>query len=262
MLAVASHPRFLLLNLLGLGAAVAVAFLLPHGRCLAVLGVILLYGVVLIRGATHRSSALLCRVRSRGADRTKLALTFEDGPGDATRQVLALLAANQVKATFFISTENVKGREDVIRAIAGSGHTIGSRSRSSLACLTGPVAARALLERNVEAIASVMGKRPRFHRASLKGPALGIAAQGLGLLLIGWRAGGGDAPPRDKGSIVSRLLRARGGDVLLLHDGLVPGETGSRQATLEALREVLPLLRSRGFGFATVDQLLGERAYS
>ena len=64
--------------------------------------------------------------RNRIADK-KVYLTFDDGPGPYTEQLLDILKKYQVKATFFVT-----GREksDLIRRIREEGHSIGNHTCS------------------------------------------------------------------------------------------------------------------------------------
>ncbi len=56
--------------------------------------------------------------------------------------------------------------------------------------------------------------------------------------------------------IVSRILRyARNGAILLLHDG-----GGNRAQTVAALPIIIATLKSRGFKFVTIQQLVDDLA--
>ena len=53
-------------------------------------------------------------------------LTFDDGPTDSvTPKVLDILAEEKVKATFFVTGRQIKGREKIIERIANEGHILG-----------------------------------------------------------------------------------------------------------------------------------------
>lgn len=53
-------------------------------------------------------------------------LTFDDGPSDPiTNKVLDILKENDVKATFFLIGNQIKGLEDVVTRINNDGHSIG-----------------------------------------------------------------------------------------------------------------------------------------
>jgi peptidoglycan/xylan/chitin deacetylase (PgdA/CDA1 family) len=261
--------RFFVLNVATAGALGAAYFLVPERfRILALAGIVFLHFVIFTRGIVSGRSSLFLTVHSRGSDAKKIALTFDDGPGDATRAVLGVLREHGVRATFFSIGANIKGREDVLRAASEAGHTIGSHSfahsRLTNFLLTGGMTAE--IEKGVAAIATVIGKRPRLYRppVGLKSPAVAAACRKLGLVCVGWRrrARDGGAAKVEPGTIVERLVAARGGEIVLLHDGVEPNRQGDRAATIAALREAIPLMKARGISFVTVDELIGEKAYA
>lgn len=57
-------------------------------------------------------------------------LTFDDGPGPYTRQLLEVLAKYNAKATFFVVDNDYSGAADLMRAIVAGGHGIGLHSLS------------------------------------------------------------------------------------------------------------------------------------
>jgi peptidoglycan/xylan/chitin deacetylase (PgdA/CDA1 family) len=75
---------------------------------------------------------------ARGGDRELLApgeivLTFDDGPAPlSTRPILAALAAQCTKATFFMVGEMAVEHADVVREVAEQGHTLGTHTWSHL----------------------------------------------------------------------------------------------------------------------------------
>ncbi|NLL30008.1 MAG: polysaccharide deacetylase [Clostridiales bacterium] len=58
-------------------------------------------------------------------------LTFDDGPGGkVTQEILDILKKEDVKATFFIISSQVKGQEDIILRMKNEGHSIGLHSHT------------------------------------------------------------------------------------------------------------------------------------
>lgn len=261
--------RFLLLNAVTLAAACGAWFGAPERfRLPALAAVLVLHFLVFTRGVASPRSSLFLPVHARGKDRTKIALTFDDGPGAETRAILAVLGANGVKATFFPIGANVVGREDVLRAASAAGHTIGSHSFAH-SRLTNFLLAGAMtreVEKGVKAVEAAIGKKPRLYRppVGLKSPSVASACRRLDLACIGWwrRARDGGASKADVATLVARLVRAKGGEIVLLHDGVEPGREGDRSATVAALREAIPLLKAKGLELVTVDQLLGVKPYA
>jgi len=58
-------------------------------------------------------------------DEKVIYLTFDDGPSVMTDKVLDILKANNVKATFFLIGNQIKGQEEMVKRIYNEGHGIG-----------------------------------------------------------------------------------------------------------------------------------------
>ena len=62
-----------------------------------------------------------------------VALTFDDGPNPRyTERVLSVLAAHEVKASFFMIGRLVRQYPDLVQAVRAGGHEIGNHSWSHL----------------------------------------------------------------------------------------------------------------------------------
>lgn len=58
-------------------------------------------------------------------------LTFDDGPaGKVTNDILDTLKKNDVKATFFVIGNQIKGQEDILKRMISEGHALGLHSYS------------------------------------------------------------------------------------------------------------------------------------
>jgi len=206
------------------------------------------------------------RWRADGSPGT-VALTFDDGPHPQyTPRVLEILEAKDVPATFFVIGENVRAHPDLLARIDEAGHLVGNHSdhhgwgfhftpRAGLR--------RELVACNA-AIANAIGKEPTLFRApqGFKTPALGDALRDLGLLAIGWQVRGLDAMGRDSATIVERIAsRVKAGGVVQMHDGAAQLALKSREATLDALPEVIDRIRAAGLEFVRLDALLGVPPY-
>ena len=58
----------------------------------------------------------------------KVALTFDDGPGEITSEILAILKEKGVKATFFMLGCNAVTYPNLAKAVADGGHEIGNHT--------------------------------------------------------------------------------------------------------------------------------------
>ena len=206
------------------------------------------------------SNSILAPSVYRGSRlRPALALTFDDGPSESTPQLLEILEANGVKATFFMCGHNVRRCPWIARSVVGAGHEIGNHTDSHprldfhrRAFIYAEVA------RAQETIQEVTGSTPRFFRAPFGVRWFGLrqVQRRLELLGVMWTVIGRDwqlESPR----IADRILRgAVNGAIVCLHDGRQIRETPDIRATVEAVRLIIPALRERGFQFETVGQIL------
>ena len=168
------------------------------------------------------------------------ALTFDDGPhAQGTPAVLALLAAANVRATFFLVGEQVERNPLLAAEIAAAGHGIGlhCHRHRNLLRLT-PSQVREDIARAEAIIEHATGCSPVLYR-----PPYGVLnASAL------WTQWGRDWEARaTPASITARVTDgAAAGSVLLLHDADDYSSAGSWRRTVEALPRVLEILSERG----------------
>jgi peptidoglycan/xylan/chitin deacetylase (PgdA/CDA1 family) len=178
-----------------------------------------------------------------------VALTLDDGPHPTwTPQVLDVLQANRVLATFCLVGVQVVANPALVRRILAEGHSVCNHSMTHPQPFSRrpPAEIRSEMTRAQQAIVAAGGRSPRLFRAPGGdwSPDVLSTAAGLGLTPLGW-----DVDPRDwarpgEASIVSTLRAAHPGDIMLGHDG-----GGDRAQTVAALGRVLPILRAQGFIF-------------
>lgn len=101
------------------------------------------------------------------------------GPVEALPRILALLRANEIRASFFIPAWVAEHHPDAVRAIADGGHEIGCHGDEHERVSELPVEREeAILVRSLEVLTRLGGKRPLGYRA----PAWQLSAETLGLL--------------------------------------------------------------------------------
>jgi peptidoglycan/xylan/chitin deacetylase (PgdA/CDA1 family) len=195
----------------------------------------------------------------------RVALTFDDGPGDWTEPILDVLATHEARATFFVIGSIAQQRANVLRRIADAGHEIGNHtwSHPRLARDCDDERVHDELERTNVLLAELLGAPPRRFRApryDVDGRVIAIARR-LGLEHTPSHVTPPDWDRRFKSGFIATLVlqQVRPGTIVGLHDGLPPRKTASeasRQATVEALATIVPRLRQRGFECVTVATLL------
>lgn len=177
-----------------------------------------------------------------------LYVTFDDGPGPATRQVLELLAANNAKATFFVVGQQAAAAPATIRAIHAADHAIGNHTWDHANLTTLPESqVRSELTRTNAVVGSVMGHCMRPPYGAVDATA-GNTAVSLGLQPILWTAQAWDWRRPPVQTIIDDMRAGtKPGAVLLLHDG-----GGDRSHTVEALRTLLPYWRQAGYELKSI----------
>jgi len=106
----------------------------PRSRVLicggAAVGIILAAALViwtaprwLVATIAKRSPGCLYNVHT---DARVVALTVDDGPATATAEILRVLREHDARATFFLISTYVAGREATVNEILGQGHEIGN----------------------------------------------------------------------------------------------------------------------------------------
>jgi peptidoglycan/xylan/chitin deacetylase (PgdA/CDA1 family) len=182
----------------------------------------------------------------------EVVLTFDDGPAPpTTTRILAALARECVRATFFLIGRSAAAHRDLVRAMAAAGHTIGHHSWSHPDLGKLPdAAARSEIERGIAADDAALGlpagtapATPFFRFPYFSStPALldlleqrGIAVFGADLWASDWNE---MTPEQELALITGRLAQARKG-IILFHD------TKARTAAI--MPQFLRYLRDNGY---------------
>ena len=196
----------------------------------------------------------------------EIALTFDDGPSQATPAVLDLLAKHEARATFFVIGEAIEGRREVLERIVHDGHELGNHtwSHPRLASECDDRRVRAELARTNDAVRDVVALELRRFRAPYYDVDARVAAVAEG---IGLRHSRATVAPPDwstnlRGTVVSTLVlgQLQPGAIVGLHDGAPADEGGAaadRSNLLDALRIILPRLAETGVASVTLSELEG-----
>ncbi len=205
----------------------------------------------------------ICRVR--GAER-RIALTFDDGPNPAaTEHLLEILDRHRARATFFVIGRFAAAEPGLVSEIAGRGHALGNHTwaHPSLPTTSDPTL-RLELDRTREAVeaagasfAEVEGRaimRPPYGRRR-PGTLRTLAEEGYAPVMwsitcYDWRRS------TTARAIGRRGRRARGGDIVLLHDGSDRRVGADRSKTVAATQAILERGGGEGYGFVTVPELV------
>jgi peptidoglycan-N-acetylglucosamine deacetylase len=196
-------------------------------------------------------------VKEGSGTKREVALTFDDGPGPFTPQVLSVLEHYKVKATFFVIGRMLRYfGASTVRAIE-DGDVIGDHTENHpmLAHLPPHEQHEELFEQMAR-VELLGGRRPVLFRppyGSFNAVTLRELRK-LHLLMVLWSADTDDYEQPGVQTIVQRAMEgAHPGAIILLHDA-----GGQRQQTVEALPLIIKGLRERGYRLVTVPRLLAD----
>jgi peptidoglycan/xylan/chitin deacetylase (PgdA/CDA1 family) len=176
----------------------------------------------------------------------EVVLTFDDGPVATTPRVLAALAAQCAKATFFLVGRNAEARPDLVREEIAAGHTVGTHSYSHPHLQKmAPEAALAQIDKGVAATDKAAGgKEAKFFRFPYfdDSPALLDLLEKRGMPVFGadlWASDWNDMTPQQELKLLMLRLRRAGRGIILLHD--------IRRQTAEMIPALLAALKAENF---------------
>jgi peptidoglycan/xylan/chitin deacetylase (PgdA/CDA1 family) len=194
-------------------------------------------------------------VTSGGSKGNELALTFDDGPGPYTQQLVGTLDKLHVQATFFAIGEQEQYFSEGTIAELKSGDVVGDHTETHpmMAGLSAHEQYEELFEQMAR-IELLGGPRPRLFRPPYGSfdAATFHELHHLHLLMVLWSVDTSDYTLPGVSAIVqSALAGAKPGAIILMHDG-----GGNRSETIAALPAIVAGLRKRGLHPVTVPRLL------
>ena len=191
------------------------------------------------------------------ARKREIALTFDDGPGPYTPQILAVLKRMHVHGTFFEVGREVKAFSANTKALAQAGEAIEDHTEdhSNLSQLP-PRQQRDQVVDGSQTIMAAGAPAPRLFRppyGAFNHRTLAMLKR-QGLLMVMWSVDTSDFARPGVPRIVSAALNgAHPGGIILMHDG-----GGNRSETVQALPQIIQGLRERGYSMVTVPHLVRD----
>jgi len=185
-----------------------------------------------------------------------IALTFDDGPGPYTAQLLDILDQHGAKATFFLIGSKVSARADVLRRMHSHGHQLGNHSWSHPELPKLPVdQITGEIDRTNDAIKQATGIKPTILRPPYGAVNSAVLEQLRlrGMSSILWSVDTRDWADRNSDIVCSRAVAgAHPGAIILMHD--------IHQTSVNAVPCILSSLKQQGYSFVTVQGLIGNMA--
>ena len=205
--------------------------------------------------AIDRTLAYTPLVQIAGSQHREVALTFDDGPGPFTPQVLSVLQRENVPATFFQVGELQKYFHASTSQIISMGDPIGDHTYSHAPMSHLPASEQqSQLLQQVAAIRQYGAPFPRLFRPPYgywNRTTLALLHK-YRMLMILWSVDTEDFKLPGASTIVHEIVdHARPGSIFLMHDA-----GGNRSQTVAALPEIIRGLRAKGYKLVTVPKLL------
>lgn len=211
------------------------------------------------------------------ADQRVVALTYDDGPNPPyTNQILEVLRAEHVRATFFVVGRAVVAYPRVVRREAEDGDAIGNHTWNHGHLLLYDVAGlRRTLERTDAAIYAAAKLHTHIMRPPFGARDWLVLAEvrKLGYTPVMWSvplAYDWEYPPARV--IAARVLRyAHDGAIIDLHDGnqgIICGRSRAaarlcdRSADVGATRLIVETLKREGYRFVTIPELVHMQSHA
>ncbi len=239
-----------------------------HWILLALMGCMVGVAAAVYYACWVHDSQLLGPSLVRGAAGAKrVALTFDDGPTPpCTEQILDILKAHGIQATFFVNGKLVERFPNIVARIHREGHALGNHTYSH-PCLRLKSRKRIAweIDRTQEAIERVTGVRPKVFRSPYGVRWFGLFSvlREQGMWSVQWSDTGFDWVEKNTAEDIAAktVANLRDGSVILLHDGCGACEPGEviHAKTVAALPAIIEEVYRRGFKFVSVHDFLPPR---
>ncbi|MDD3688194.1 MAG: polysaccharide deacetylase family protein [Bacteroidales bacterium] len=184
----------------------------------------------------------------------KVALTFDDGPGTFTPNVLNALQDKNTTATFFMIGENTQKHPDFVKQIHDAGHEIGNHTwdHPDLSKLSADSQKDEIQKAN-NAINSLVGITPHWLR-----PPYGnyddnteSVLSSLGMQKVLWNVDTRDWSGLSADEIYQNAIDGlKDGAIILMHDGV-----NNSSETAKAVPRIIDTIREKGYDIVTISNL-------
>lgn len=185
-------------------------------------------------------------------EKPMMALTFDDGPGERTMELLDVLEKYHAHATFFMQGKNIPGREETVAKMEKIGCELGNHSYNhpQLTKLT-PLEIRKQIGDTDNLVKQAAGKGTSTLRPPY-GAINDTVKTSAGLPMILWNIDTRDWETLNKQATMDKVLTyADDGDIVLMHD--------IHSSSVDAAIELIPILIDKGYQLVTVSELAEAR---
>lgn len=218
------------------------------------------YSLIVFWGCYYVGSNFFIKITCKAeTDKKEIAISFDDGPAaNYTSQILQILKAENVPATFFCIGNRIAGNEHLLKQIHENGHLIGNHSFSHHFWFDMYPAKKMLddMKQMDAEMLRVIGKKPKLFRPpyGVTNPNLKKAIISGGYTPVGWSVRSLDTVIRDEQKLLNKVnAEIQPGAVFLFHD--------TSEATLKILPAFIQEVKKSGYNFIPLDKLLALKPY-
>lgn len=178
-----------------------------------------------------------------------IALTFDDGPGPYTDELIDGLEKLNAKASFFLVGEKIKSYPDTVAKIAGKGHLIGNHTYSHIKLTAlSPDEIKKEIDKTNEEIKAITGEAPQFFRPPF-GRYNSDTLNYVDMISVRWSKDTIDWKYEDEERLYRYLIKNAGnGEIFLMHD--------VEKTTVKGVLRAIETLQKQGYKFVRADELL------
>lgn len=214
------------------------------------------YQVVLPDGSVllKKSKAISVYASLIDPNKKMVALTFDDGPGKYTREIVTCLKKNDSRATFFVLGCNINSYKSAVKNADKIGCEIANHSydHTILTRLSAEQVKKQMKDTDAK-VKKITGSNTTLMRCP--GGGVNKTVQGaVGKPIILWSIDTLDWKTRNTDKTISAVMNnVKDGDIVLMHD--------IHEPTKRAALYLIPELRKKGYQLVTVSELAKYRGY-
>lgn len=195
------------------------------------------------------SSLRICKVDT---NEKLIALSFDDGPKDHTPELLDVLKQKDVKATFFVVGKQAEAFPQYVKRMADEGHEVENHTYThrSLEYLNEDEVVQEIF-RTSAIVQAITGVTPKFVRppGGHEGKVFPEVMQRFDLSTVMWTVNCSKFEGTTTDKMVDYVVASSvPGAVVLMHN--------TEMVTLNSLSEIIDILRSRGYKFVTLSEMV------
>ena len=219
------------------------------------------YSLIIFWGCVNVNSNFFIPIVCKAdTDKKEIAISFDDGPAENyTNQILEILKANEVKATFFCIGNRIAGNETILKQVKEEGHIIGNHSYSHHFWFDMYSAKKMqedlkLMDAELERVTGLKSKlfRPPY---GVTNPNLAKAIKQGGYIPVGWSVRSLDTVVKEEKQLLNKINAGiKPGAVFLFHD--------TCKITVNVLPEFIKEVKKRGYNIIPLDKLLALQPYA